>query len=78
MEFKGPVGRFVYEGKGVFSKNRRSSKATKISMIAAGTGIAPFLQIIRKILDDPSDPTQISLIYANKTEKVIPICAPEV
>ena len=69
VEFKGPVGRFVYEGEGMFAKNRKSKKATKISMIAGGTGINPFIQILRKILDNPHDMTQVSLIYANKSEK---------
>lgn len=70
VEFKGPVGRFVYEGQGIFAKNRKPGSAKKISMIAGGTGINPFVQIIRKVLENPMDMTEISLIYANKTEKV--------
>ena len=34
-------------------------------MIAGGTGITPMLQIIRASLKNPSDKTQLSLIYAN-------------
>jgi cytochrome-b5 reductase len=37
-------------------------------MIAGGTGITPMLQIIRAILKNPSDRTQISLIFANVNE----------
>ncbi|KAI9208661.1 uncharacterized protein BJ171DRAFT_419559 [Polychytrium aggregatum] len=39
-----------------------------IAMIAGGTGVTPCYQLIKKILKDPSDNTQISLIYANRTE----------
>jgi cytochrome-b5 reductase len=40
-------------------------------MIAGGTGITPMLQIIRAILKNPSDKTQISLIFANVNEEDI-------
>jgi cytochrome-b5 reductase len=34
-------------------------------MIAGGTGITPMLQIIKAILGNPDDKTQIDLIFAN-------------
>jgi cytochrome-b5 reductase len=34
-------------------------------MIAGGTGITPFLQVLRKIFSHPEDKTQLSLIFAN-------------
>ena len=37
-------------------------------MIAGGTGVTPMFQIIKSICEDPSDSTQISLIFANVTE----------
>ena len=37
-----------------------------ISMLAAGTGIAPMLQIIRKVLDNENDETRLLLIYSCK------------
>ena len=40
-------------------------------MIAGGTGITPMLQIIRAILKNLSDVTQISLIFANVNEEDI-------
>lgn len=40
-------------------------------MIAGGTGITPMLQLIRAITKDPRDKTQVSLLYANQTEKDI-------
>ncbi|KAG8793788.1 NADH-cytochrome b5 reductase [Serendipita sp. 398] len=38
-----------------------------LGMIAGGTGITPMLQIIRAVLKDHDDKTQVSLIYANVT-----------
>ena len=35
--------------------------------LAAGTGIAPMIQVIRSILDDEEDDTQIKLLYSVKT-----------
>eukprot|EP01103_Thecamoeba_quadrilineata_P005042 TRINITY_DN14899_c0_g1_i1.p1 TRINITY_DN14899_c0_g1~~TRINITY_DN14899_c0_g1_i1.p1 ORF type:complete len:286 (-),score=60.00 TRINITY_DN14899_c0_g1_i1:31-888(-) len=40
----------------------------KIGMIAGGTGITPMYQVLRKLLDDPSDKTEITLIFANQSE----------
>ena len=38
-----------------------------ITLVAGGAGITPFVQIIRRIVNDPEDKTSISLVYANKT-----------
>ena len=43
-------------------------RARRIGMIAGGTGITPMLQIIRAIFKDPVDKTEVSLIFANKSE----------
>ena len=40
----------------------------QVGMLAGGSGITPFLQIVQKALSDPEDTTVFSLIYANKTE----------
>lgn len=54
-EVRGPKGSFNYQ----------PNMCTAIGMIAGGTGITPMLQVIRAILEDPSDKTKISLIFAN-------------
>jgi len=38
---------------------------------AGGTGITPMLQLIRAIQRDPSDNTELALLFANQTEKDI-------
>ena len=58
---KGPKGQFTYT----------PSLSREIGMIAGGTGITPMLQIIRAALKNPSDPTKLSLIYANVTAEDI-------
>lgn len=47
-------------------KSPKVSKSVKnIGMVAGGSGIAPFLQLIRTICNDPNDHTKVSLIFAN-------------
>ncbi|XP_014237940.1 NADH-cytochrome b5 reductase 2 isoform X1 [Trichogramma pretiosum] len=77
IDFRGPSGRLVYKGKGKFSiKLMRKEppveySVKKLVMIAGGTGITPMMQIIRHIAKDPEDNTQVSLLYANQTERDI-------
>ncbi|KAF7596544.1 hypothetical protein BBP40_001418 [Aspergillus hancockii] len=58
VEFRGPKGAMRYS-KGL---------CTKLGMVAGGTGITPMYQLIRAICEDERDMTEISLIYANRTE----------
>jgi cytochrome-b5 reductase len=59
--FRGPKGAMRYS-KGL---------CNKIGMIAGGTGITPMYQLIRAICEDDTDTTEVSLIYANRTEDEI-------
>ena len=67
----GPIGTHEYLGKGRFKSGSKEHSCTKLGMMAGGTGITPMLQVMAAILKDPSDTTQISLIYANQTESDI-------
>lgn len=58
VHFRGPKGAMKY--------HRNLCK--KIGMIAGGTGITPMYQIIRAICEDERDTTEISLVYANRSE----------
>ncbi|XP_017284370.1 NADH-cytochrome b5 reductase 2 [Kryptolebias marmoratus] len=77
IDFRGPNGLLIYEGKGVFSI--RANKKTEpkvqrfkhVGMIAGGTGVTPMLQLIQSITSDPDDITKCSLIFANQTENDI-------
>ncbi|BAE59865.1 unnamed protein product [Aspergillus oryzae RIB40] len=61
VQFRGPKGAMKYH----------SGLCKKIGMIAGGTGITPMYQLIRAICEDDTDTTEVSLIYANRTEEDI-------
>jgi NAD(P)H-flavin reductase len=68
LDFRGPVGEFEYISNGDFLLDGEESKGTRYNMVAGGTGITPCMQIAAEVLRNPSDPTQISLIFACREE----------
>lgn len=72
IAFRGPSGKIQYHGNGKFQvrKLRKDPpinlKASKVNLIAGGTGITPMLQIVRDILKHPEDKTVLSLLFANQ------------
>lgn len=77
IQVRGPSGHLIYDGKGKFRIREAKTKPyqpksyRKVGMIAGGTGITPMLQIVRQVFRDPSDSTQLWLLFANQTEKDI-------
>ena len=79
FKFKGPNGRLEYLGNGEFAIKQLKSQGGEIltkrykniGMIAGGSGITPMIPIIRSILGDENDSTNIHLLFANKTEEDI-------
>lgn len=61
VEFRGPRGAMKYH----------NGICKKMGMIAGGTGITPMFQLIRAICEDDTDVTEVSLIYANRSEEDI-------
>ncbi|KAJ4720503.1 NADH-cytochrome b5 reductase [Melia azedarach] len=57
LAVKGPKGPFKY----------KVGQARAFGMIAGGSGITPMFQLIRAILENPKDKTNVHLIYANVT-----------
>ncbi|KAJ3046323.1 NADH-cytochrome b5 reductase [Rhizophlyctis rosea] len=55
MKVKGPKGQFKWTPNAVRA----------LGMIAGGTGLTPMLQIIKAILKNPADKTEVDLIFAN-------------
>jgi cytochrome-b5 reductase len=72
---KGPKGHLEYLGKGKFTIQHKNEittyKKKKIGMIAGGTGITPMLQVIRAVLKNADDLTEMWLIFANQSEEDI-------
>jgi len=79
IDVRGPLGQIEYVSPGRFEIKRKPKENPKsyvtnehkvktVGMIAGGTGITPMLQIIRQVLKNPKDKTNLSLIFANITE----------
>ena len=47
IEVKGPLGHFIYDGRGKYRNSAKPGTARVMSMIAGGTGITPMFQIIK-------------------------------
>ncbi|KAI1323027.1 hypothetical protein F5Y16DRAFT_384958 [Xylariaceae sp. FL0255] len=58
VRFRGPKGAMRY----------RRHLCRRIGMLAGGSGITPMYQVIRAICEDERDLTDVSLIYANRSE----------
>lgn len=71
VDIKGPVGEIVYLEPGQFLIKNKPRNASKLAMLAGGTGITPMYQVIKAVLSNPLDKTELSLIYANQTEEDI-------
>lgn len=43
----------------------------EIGMLAGGTGLTPMLQVIKEIIQNPDDHTQVHFLFANQTDEDI-------
>lgn len=72
MEMKGPLGEFIWAGKGYAMWKNVRVKVKNVGMIAAGSGITPILQTLRGIFMDNEDKsTRVWVLDANRTEEDI-------
>nr|UXG49833.1 nitrate reductase [Saccharina japonica] len=71
IDIKGPVGEIAYLEPGQFLIKGKPRNASKLAMLAGGTGITPMYQVLKAVLNNPDDNTECSLIYANQTEDAI-------
>jgi cytochrome-b5 reductase len=55
---KGPIAKFPWH----------DDRRRHVGMIAGGTGITPMYQIIQEAVMDPSDSSEIALLYASRRE----------
>ncbi|KAJ3210213.1 NADH-cytochrome b5 reductase [Dinochytrium kinnereticum] len=58
IPIRGPIQTFDYK-----------AGSDTVVMIAGGTGITPMYQLLKRIMNDPSDVSRVLLIYGSKTEE---------
>lgn len=66
VDFKGPVGKFKYLGRGICSINDERKRVKRLAMICAGSGITPIFQVFRAVMSDDEDPTQCTVLDGNR------------
>ncbi|KAF8599085.1 hypothetical protein BDV93DRAFT_539018 [Ceratobasidium sp. AG-I] len=77
VELKGPLGSFVWNGKGSATWRGVEHRVKHLGLICAGSGITPILQVLRSVLEDAEDEeTTLWLLDSNRTEQDI-LCRDE-
>ena len=71
IEAKGPLGHIEYLGRGQFDLSGALVCASRVAMVAGGTGITPMYQLLRAMLSDAGDTTRCWLLFANRGQEDI-------
>lgn len=66
VDFKGPIGKFEYLGKGRCNVNGAERHVKKFYMICGGSGITPIYQVFRAVMQDQDDKTQCVVLDGNR------------
>lgn len=66
VEFKGPIGKFEYLGKGLCAVNGVERKIEHFIMICGGSGITPIYQVYRAVMQDKDDHTRCTVLNGNR------------
>ncbi|KAL6704225.1 hypothetical protein ACN47E_008393 [Coniothyrium glycines] len=66
VDFKGPVGKFEYLGRGRCSVNGKERKVDRFFMISGGSGITPIFQVLRAVMQDKDDSTHCTVLNGNR------------
>lgn len=76
VEFKGPVGKFEYLGRGRCTIGGRERRVTRFVMVCAGSGITPIFAVLRAVMKDEEDTTFCTVLDGNRCEEDI-LCKKE-
>lgn len=76
VEFKGPVGKFEYVGKGQCAVGGRQRHVKRFIMVCAGSGITPVFSVLRAVMKDEEDETYCTVLDGNRAEEDI-LCKTE-
>ena len=66
VDFKGPIGKFEYLGKGACSINTLQRTVKRFVMICGGSGITPIFQVFRAVMQDSEDKTTCTVFDGNR------------
>lgn len=66
VEFKGPIGKFEYLGKGRCSINGAERHVSQFVMICGGSGVTPIYQVFRAVMQDAADNTKCTVLDGNR------------
>lgn len=66
VDFKGPIGKFEYVGRGLCTVNGAAKNIKTFYMICGGSGITPIYQVLRAIMQDREDPTKVVCLDGNR------------
>ena len=66
VDFKGPIGKFEYLGKGRCAINGDQRTVKRFVMISGGSGITPIFQVFRAVMQDPEGKTTCTVFDGNR------------
>lgn len=66
IEFKGPIGKFEYLGKGRCTVQGEERFVKRFFMICGGSGVTPIFQVFRAVMQDKDDPTTCTVLNGNR------------
>ena len=66
VDFKGPIGKFEYLGKGICSISTERRTVKRFVMICGGSGITPIFQVFRAVMQDSGDKTTCTVFDGNR------------
>lgn len=64
----GPTGEITYLGNGKFNIEGDEQTYKKVSLVLGGSGLTPGYALIKRVVEDSGDETEIAVVDANKTE----------
>lgn len=76
VEFKGPVGKFEYLGRGRCTIGGKEKQVKRFVMVCGGSGITPIFAVLRAVMKDPDDTTECVVLNGNRCEEDI-LCRAE-
>ncbi|KAK3179404.1 hypothetical protein K4F52_009149 [Lecanicillium sp. MT-2017a] len=68
VDIRGPSGEIVYKGRGHFNIEGKDKFIRRVSFVMGGTGITPGYSIIRRMMSESGDQTEVRVLDANNTE----------